>query len=102
MSMISKIAILFGVLFLFNNNCFAGDGATILFREGHVAYLANGYATLESEYKKLSGTDLKHKIVELKLESSPFLINLAEVVLICRDQCSSLEVKDPRQTQTKK
>jgi hypothetical protein len=74
----------------------AGDGATILFREGHVAYIANGYAALVEEYKKLTTKQSSHSIVELKIESSPFLINLAEVVIICRDRCTSLEVMDPR------
>lgn len=99
-SIVFSIALVAGVAPL--NAAHAGDGATILFREGHVAYLANGYTTLVEEYKKLNSKDASHSIVELKLESSPFLINLAEVVIICRDRCTSLEVIDPRRTDTKK
>ncbi len=95
--------ILFACLFLIlSSTAYAGDGATILFREGQVAYIANGYETIVSEYKKLSSSNEQHKIVELKLESNPFLINLAEVVVICRDRCSSMTIKDPRQTESKK
>lgn len=80
------------------NLAIAGDGATILFREGQVAYLENGYSALVEEYKKLNSKESSHKIVELKLESNPFLINISEIVIICRDRCKSLEVVDPRRT----
>ena len=83
---------------LLTSDAYAGDGATLLFREGHVAYVGNGYASLVDEYKKLNRQDSKHHIIELKIESSPFLINLAEVVIICRDRCTSLEVMDPRKS----
>ena len=76
----------------------AGDGATILFREGQLAFLNNGYSQLVDAYKKLNADSRAHKIVELNIESSPFLINVAEIVLICRDRCTSLEVKDPRRS----
>ena len=80
------------------STAYAGDGATLLFREGQLAYVANGYSALVEEYKKLNRNDSKHNIIELKIESSPFLINLAEVVIICRDRCTSLEVMDPRRS----
>lgn len=76
----------------------AGDGATIMFREGQLAYVNNGYSALVDAYKKLNSKNSSHQIIELKIESSPFLINLSEVVIICRDRCTSLEVKDPRRT----
>ncbi len=76
----------------------AGDGATLLFKEGQVAYISNGYSALVQEYKRLEGKNATHKIVELNLESSSFLINIAEIVLICRDRCTSLEVNDPRKS----
>lgn len=80
------------------NSAHAGDGATILFREGQVAYIDNGYAALVEEYKKLNSNSSSHKIVQLNLESSPFLINISEIVVICRDRCTSLEVADPRRS----
>lgn len=96
------LALILGSYTLRSEIAFAGDGATILFREGHVAYLANGYETLVEEYKKLNSKSTNHQIVELKLESNPFLINLAEVVIICRDRCTSLEINDPRRSTAKK
>ena len=100
MRKLSKIASVISLSFflvLFNfSAAFAGDGATLLFREGQMAYISNGYSQLVEAYKKLNKESSSHNIVELKIESSPFLINLAEVVLICRDRCTSLEVVDPR------
>lgn len=95
-----KITVFFAfvLLLLVPGAALAGDGATILFREGQVAYISNGYSALVQEYKKLSGEKASHKIIELKLESSPFLINVAEIVLICRDRCTSLEIVDPRRS----
>ena len=48
-----------------SESAFAGYGATLLFREGHVAYLANGYSALVEEYKKLDLKEAKYKIIEL-------------------------------------
>lgn len=87
-----------GAIFICPKLAAAGDGATILFKEGHVAYINNGYSALVEEYKKLNRESRPHAIIELKIESSPFLINLSEVVIICRDRCTSLEVSDPRRT----
>lgn len=89
---------LFTALILTASSAVAGDGATILFREGQVAYINNGYAQLVDNYKQLNRSNSEHNIIELKIESSPFLINLAEVVLICRDRCTSVELMDPRRS----
>lgn len=92
--------LLFSVIFL-PLAAWAGDAATIVFREGHIAYISNGYAALVQEYKNLNEASKPHKIIELKIESSPFLINLSEVVIVCRDRCTSLEVIDPRRSNQK-
>lgn len=81
---------------------FAGDGATILFREGQLAYISNGYSQIAEAYKRLNKESSPHNIVELKLESNPFFINLSEIVVICRDRCTSLELVDPRRSSASK
>lgn len=102
MNFIKSILLLaFGLSLINLENAHAGDGATILFKEGQVAYIANGYQQLVDEYKKLGSDNKTHKIIQLNLESSPFLINIAEIVIICRDRCSSLEVFDPRRNRGK-
>lgn len=74
----------------------AGDGATIVFESGQLVRLNNGYAAVLSAMKTLNDSNQKHRIVELNIEGDSFLLNVAEVVIVCRDRCSSLEVVDLR------
>jgi hypothetical protein len=74
----------------------AGDGATLVFESGQLVRLNNGYGAILSAMKNLNDTNQKHRIVELNLEGNSFLLNVAEVVIVCRDRCSSLEVQDLR------
>lgn len=76
----------------------AGDGATLVFREGHVAHVDDGYQTIVDAYKRLGKSDSRHQILEMTLNGGSFLIDLAEVVIVCRDKCVGLEISDPRRT----
>ncbi len=78
---------------------YAAEGATLLFREGQVVYVTNGYKQLAENFKAMSGKSVQAKIIEVNIEGSTFLINLSEVVLVCRDRCSNLEINDPRKTE---
>lgn len=84
---------------LIPSHSFAAEGATLLFREGQVVYVTNGYKQLSEAFKGLSGKAEQAKIVEVSIEGSTFLLNLSEVVLVCRDRCSNLEINDPRRTE---
>lgn len=72
----------------------AGDGATIVFASGLRAYINNGYGVLVQQMKQLQSQD--HQIVELNIEGGSFLLDVAQVVIVCRDRCTSLEVVDFR------
>ena len=75
---------------------FAGDGATIIFRSGIRAYVNKGYSKILDAMKTMGNSDSRHAIVQLDIEGAPFLLNVAEVVILCRDDCTSLEVVDTR------
>ena len=78
------------------SNCLAADGATLVFKSGQVVFLNNGYKQLSELLSKLSKKSQDHQFVELNLEGSSFLLNISEVVILCRDHCSNLEIIDVR------
>lgn len=71
---------------------FAGEGATIIFESGQVIQIDDGYKEIVNGLKSLSSGSQQHKILEITLGGSTFLINVAEVVIVCRDRCSNLTV----------
>lgn len=75
---------------------FAADGATIAFRSGQVAYIDNGYEKILEAMESLDRESKDHRIVKLTLAGATFLLNVAEVVLVCRDRCTSVEFRDLR------
>ena len=74
----------------------AADGATIIFRSGIRAYVSNGYSKILEVMKNLNNSSARHSVVQLDIEGAPFLLNVAEVVILCRDECTSLDVIDTR------
>jgi hypothetical protein len=76
----------------------AGTGATLVFREGQVVYLDDGYATLVEAYKNMDKHADSRKIIEMTLNGSSFLLDLSQVVIVCRDKCASIQVVDPRKS----
>lgn len=83
---------------LIASNAQAGTGATIVFREGQVVYLDDGYATLVEAYKAMDKHADGRKIIEMTLNGSSFLLDLSQVVIVCRDKCASIQVVDPRKS----
>lgn len=79
----------------------AGEGATVVFDSGTIVYLKNGYSQLISAFKNANETSGEQDVLELNIEGTSFAIDLREVVVICRDQCSALEVKQYRQSSSK-
>ncbi|RIL11148.1 MAG: hypothetical protein DCC75_02935 [Proteobacteria bacterium] len=70
----------------------AGDKATIVFESGQVVTIDDGYRQIIDAMKKLDGQNVEHRIVEFQIGGGSFLLNVAEVVIVCRDNCSSLTV----------
>jgi hypothetical protein len=74
----------------------AADAATIVFNSGQRVYINNGYGQIVTAMKQLNARSQDHQIVDLNIEGGSFLLNVAEVVIVCRDRCTSLEVVDFR------
>lgn len=88
--------VLFSALFLFIGQAHAADGATIAFRSGQIAFIDNGYEKVLEAMESLERESKDHKIVKLTISGGTFLLNVAEVVLVCRDRCTSVEFRDLR------
>lgn len=76
---------------------YAGDGATLVLREGQVVRTKFGFKDISEAYKRM-GSNQGNRILALTMEGGTFLINLAEVAIVCRDDCPALTVEDPRRT----
>ncbi len=82
-------------------SAFAGDGATLVFKSGQVVYLNYGYQVLATAMSNQFARGQTHAVVELAQEGSSSLVNISEVVVLCRDRCKNLEVidfRDPART----
>jgi hypothetical protein len=75
---------------------FAADAATIIFRSGQRVLIDDGYRAIVEAMKDLNSKSQDHKVVELTIGGGGFLLNVAEVVIVCRDSCGSLQVVDTR------
>ena len=89
-------ALFLSTVLSFPNQAFAGDGAKIVLKSGIIIFINNGYQSVIEEMMKLNRNSQDHRIVKLTIEGGTFLLNTAEVVLVCRDRCKSLEVIDTR------
>ena len=81
------------LLLLSVSSAHAGDAATVVFRSGQVVMIGDGYRQLVDAMKSLDGKSGDYKIVELSIGGGSFLLNMAEVVIVCRDDCRSLIVR---------
>ena len=70
---------------------FAGDGATIVLKNGTTVYLNKGFKQIESGIRSAFRNNSKSLYIEVKLGTAPFYINLDNVAIVCRDQCSSMK-----------
>ena len=81
---------------------YAGDAATIVFESGQVIYVDNGYSEVAKAMKELESKSKPHKVIEFKVCSGTFMLNVADVVAVCRDQCSSMRLVDMRDPSRKR
>ncbi|MBX7136951.1 MAG: hypothetical protein K1X83_03130 [Oligoflexia bacterium] len=71
----------------------AADAATVVFESGLVVTIEDGYRQIVEALKATSGKDDRASILELNLNGGSFLLNVAEVVVVCRDECKGLKVR---------
>ena len=78
---------------------FAGDAAIIIFRSGQVLVVGDGYRAIVDSMKRLNESSADHRVVELTLGGGEVVLNVAEVVMVCRDRCKGMSIQhqlDPK------
>ena len=93
---VRSLLYLVALTILLASPCAAADGATIVFKSGQVVRIQDGFKDIAPEMKRLNDQKSGHSVVQLTLNGNTFLLNLAEVVILCRDDCRGLEVEDKR------
>ncbi|WKZ57423.1 MAG: hypothetical protein QY326_01785 [Bdellovibrionota bacterium] len=72
----------------------AGDGATIIFKSGQVITFPDGFRQVSQAFRSLDGTkDNEKKVVELNLGGGTYVLQLNDIEMVCRDQCSNATIK---------
>lgn len=90
------IALVFATSIFAPKPAFAGDAATLIFTSGQKVYIGNGYKQIVEAMSATSSKNSERSVVKLDIEGGSFMLNVAEVVIACRDRCQSLEVEDMR------
>ena len=72
-------------------------GATLIFKSGLRVYVNNGYDKIVDSLSKIEG-DARHKVISLDVEGGIFLLDVAEVVIACKERCTSIDLIDTRAT----
>ena len=70
-------------------------GATLVFKSGLRVFVNNGYDKIVDAFSKIQ-KDARHNIVSLDVEGGIFLLDVAELVLVCKEKCSSIDIIDTR------
>lgn len=95
--MLKKIFI--GLVFFIMVHCMSASayaaGATLVFKSGIRIYVNNGYEKIVDAFLKIK-SDARHEIVSLDVEGGIFLLDVAEVVVVCKERCTSITLEDTR------
>lgn len=86
-------AILSAILFYATPALAAPDPATLLLKSGAVLRLNDGYRELVQAMGSLGSSNSTVKVVVLSIGGEPFIINMVEVVVLCKGSCNALKVE---------
>jgi len=89
------ICLMIGIIAVPASSAFAGDGATLILKSGASVFLDNGYKQLVDGMQSLKKSGAENYPMEVNIENTTVYVNLGEVAVLCRDKCSSLEIKRP-------
>ena len=71
----------------------APDPATLLLKSGAVLRLNDGYRELVQAMTSLGSSSSTVKVIDLSIGGEPFIINMVEVVVLCKGTCNALKVE---------
>lgn len=101
---VKSIKIFFLLMALWPTVAFAGDGATIIFNSGQIVKIDDGFRQVVEAIKSQSKDSNTSRFIELNLGGGTFLLNLNEIAIVCRDNCTGLTIQhqlDPKRGATK-
>ena len=96
----ATLTLLLTAPFLMPSVALAGDRATVIFKSGQVVMLEDGFRQIVDAMKNVKDT-AENSLIEFNLNGGAFILNVAQVVVVCRDSCSSLKIihqLDPKRT----
>ncbi len=70
-------------------------GATLVLKSGLRIYVNNGYEKIVDGFSSID-KDARHKVISLDIEGGIFLLDLSELVLVCKEKCTSIIITDTR------
>jgi len=71
---------------------YAADAATVIFKSGQVVRINDGFRQIEAELSKVNGKNIDHHNVQLNLGCGALIMNVAEIVVLCRDDCRDVVI----------
>ena len=72
----------------------AQEEVALALKSGHVIRIPYGYSQIADAMKRMR--DERNVIIEINVNGAPMLLNLTEVVAVCKGKCSYLDVVDKR------
>ena len=77
----------------------AGEDVTIVFKSRAIVHIRNAYKQIANGLKDFNrrAGGVENYMLELNLEGNTFFINLADIAVLCRDRCRSMEIIFPKE-----
>jgi hypothetical protein len=86
------LAILLFAPFSASSAALAEEGVTLVLKSGVVVFLRDGYKQLVLNVKGHSAGGSAGRWYELNLDGHPFLVDLNEIAILCRERCDSMTI----------
>lgn len=72
----------------------AQEEVALALKSGHVIRIPYGYSQIAEAMKRMR--EERNFVVEINVNGAPMLLNLPEVVAVCKGKCTYLDVVDKR------
>ena len=95
------VAITLGLLISAMPAWAAPDPATLLLKSGAVLRLNDGYRELVQAMTSLGSSNSTVKVLDLSIGGEPFIINMVEVVVLCKGSCNAMKVESSGSAQAR-
>ena len=94
-------AVIMGCLILAVPAWAAPDPATLLLKSGAILRLNDGYRELVQAMGSLGSSNSTVKVLDLSIGGEPFIINVVEVVVLCKGSCNAMKIESSGNAQAR-